>query len=67
MMDSKLGERVTDLRRQVRELAQVCEHKEGSRLVHQRDIANIVRGIGFNPSEDHMTQILELVRFCQDW
>jgi hypothetical protein len=61
-MDNKLGERVTELRRQVRDLAQVVEHKEGSRLVHHRDVGTIVRGIGYNPSEDNLSQILEVVR-----
>ena len=35
-MDNKLSEKVTELRRKVRDVVNVCEHKEGSRLVHHR-------------------------------
>jgi len=49
-------------RRKARDVFTVFEHKENSKLIHEKDVATVVRCIGINPSEHQMMQVTELLK-----
>eukprot|EP00892_Ulva_mutabilis_P009924 jgi/Ulvmu1/7303/UM035_0092.1 len=62
MADIAMGEKVSELRKKARESFITFEHKEGSRLVHEKDLSTILRAIGINPTEQQLANITELIK-----
>jgi Ca2+-binding EF-hand superfamily protein len=50
-----------DHKKRFRDVAVIFEHKEGSRLVESKDIPNIVRAMGFNPSNEQLQALQERI------
>jgi Ca2+-binding EF-hand superfamily protein len=61
-----LQEAQLQLKRRVHETSVVFEHREGSRMVAIRDIPAIVRSLGYNPSEEQLQALMQVLAPPED-